>query len=348
MKKNEDRKKARQRVERKVWTIAVLIFVVTICLGYGGVMYAKYYSQGYEKGVAVASAIYFSANHAFESDESDIGTEKEYVPSLVLPMISGTEYNFDFEVRNFENNLLFNDSGVKIPYKISFWLGETPIAATYTVSLGSESKTFNTDEVTFENQSIEGGAARVNPYKITVKVSESDTQKHERIPVFVKVETLDGSPVQKVLKGQMVFSSVSLADNFIDYQQFVLNKTVADDAEWFTELQKLSALTYEIRTVGAVTGNGATEKIKLIWNPNVLEIDLFDETYKKWMSATGKTVPDIETDTETNGWYSITIDAMPYSSETVTFFRGKDFDTNVADKTTLHSFIKAEMANTDD
>ena len=226
MKKNEDRKKARQRVERKVWTIAVLIFVSTICLGYGGVMYAKYYSQGYEKGVAVASAIYFSANHAFES-------EGNFVQSLVVPTESGDGYEFVFEVRNYENNLLFNDSSVDIPYEISFWLSQaSEEGVRHTVTYNGESKdisvysydeendVYTGDKLIYTGHSIIGGAAKANEYKIVVS-GITNKAEHIKIPIYVEVNTTDASPVTKTLRGEIVFNGGIMGTSFIETQQFV-------------------------------------------------------------------------------------------------------------------------------
>jgi len=91
--------------------------------------------------------------------------------------------------------------------------------------------------------------------------------------------------------------------------------------------------------VGTVAGDENTEELILSWDPDVLEINMFDDAFLEWKKTTGKSTP--ETDTST-GWSYITVKIMPYSAETIGFFRGSGFESKVVTMDALHEFIEAE------
>lgn len=324
----------RRTIERRVRLTAVFVVLLVAFVSGGGYVYAKYYSQSVKNGIAIASGVYFTANYAVASDSEDV-----FFESIVRTGYQGTDTDFVFEVRNYENNMLFNESTVVIPYSISFWLGSAPESAVYTVEYDGESKVINageTGKATFSMHSIEGGRATANKYLI--KVDAEDGVKHTAVPVYVEVRTEAGAIISSVLRGKMVISTATQSASYIESQMFVVSGNVTTDEEKFTEIQKLSELTYEIRTVGELATNEVTEELKLSWDPTVLEINLFDDAFQAWKSAEDKDAPEVDT----NGWYYITVKVMPYSAETVGFFRGDEFAVKAVDLTTLHSYIKAE------
>jgi len=325
-----DRKRKRRQTERRVLMAAILIpLFLSIIIG-GGFVYAKYYSQSYQNGIAIASGIYFTANYAVED------TEEVFFESVVSTIRQGDDFSFEFEVRNFENNLLFNESTVEIPYSLSFWLEKSPQGAVYSVTYGEETKILAENKplnVTFSGHSITGGKAIANKYAISVDVEEG--QKHTPIPVYVEVKTEAGAVISSVLRGRMVYSSSQHKESYIESQRFVVSDEAASDEMQFAEIQKMSGLTYEIRTVGEVSTDEMTDQIKLSWDPAILEIDLFDPSYQAWKAENGSLTTDAK------GWYHITMEALPYASQTISFFKGSNFNT-VDSMETLHRYIKAE------
>ncbi len=337
MSNKSERKLRRHIMERRVRIAAILGSLLLVFVTGGGFVYGKYYAQNYQKGIAIASGVYFTANYAVAVE----GETEDYFESLVSTRYQGVDYSFEFEVRNYENNLLFNESTVVIPYSLSFWLEDEPIGASYTVQYHGESIAITTDKTnkaTFSLHSIAGGQAIANQYTIAVDVAEDVV--HTPIPVYVEVRTSEDAVISTTLRGKMVLNTSQGSENYIESQQFVVPTEVADDVEKFEEVKRMSMLTYEIRTVGEVfTGGEVTERLKLSWDPKVLEIDLFDDAYREWLNS-GKTAPAVDT----NGWNYITIEVLPYSAATVGFFRGDSFEdeTVVNSMDTLHSFIKAE------
>lgn len=329
---NKERARRRKITEYRVRAIVIILLMCFVLTG--RYVYAKYYSQGARAGIAIASGIYFSANYAVASEE-----DGEYFESIVTSEYMGNSYNFDFEVRNYENNLLFNESSVSIPYSVSFKLGKVPSGATYSVSWGENKETLSaTDEVTIEQQSIAGGSTISNKYTIQI---ETQTEPHTAVPIYVEVRTQEGALIEKLLRGKMVLSSDGRPENFIESQEFIVATDIVDETEKFAQIEKLSELTYEVRTVGEVlVTDEVTEELKLAWNPEVLEIDLFDEVYQKWLSDNNRTEPF--DDTENVGWKYITIKVMPYSVENIDFFRGTKYGTLVTDISSLESYIEAK------
>ena len=326
---------------------AVILLILAVASG-GSYVYAKYFSEAAQKGVVIASGVYFSANYASEV-KADSG-EEEYFESIVKSDYVGSNYDFNFEVRNYENNLLFNESGVIINYSLSFWLGAEPDAgATYyvkTEGVAGNARLLGVGKenaVTIKSQSIDGGAASANKYAISVIVPEDAT--HKAVPIYVEVETAEGAIINKTLRGKMVMYNVAAPENYIESQEFIVPEEVSGgDAEKFARIEKISMLTYEIRTVGEVATDEVTESLKLSWNPQLLEIDLFDEAYLIWQqneAAEDGTTPQTPY-TDDKGWYYITLDVMPYSAQTVGFFRGEKYAEQVTDMTSLNGAIIAE------
>ena len=356
-----ERKQKGCKTKNRVWfaTILALLGIVTG----GSYVYAKYFSESARWGIAIASGVYFTANYAADvtdtnadvEDNGDVGTDtdtginnKDYFESIVNSSYAGSNYEFVFEVRNYENNLLFNESGVVIPYMVTFWLGETPTNATYTVKWQQNGQEYENEitaenKITISNQSIGGGSAYANEYKIGITVEDTEV-KHASVPIYVEVQTEDGAMINKTLGGKMILTNVELPKSYIESQGFVTPEEYTDDAEKFARLQKMAIFTYEVRTVGEVETDDVTEKLRLVWDPNLLEIDLFDDIYLEWQKSEAAsdngTIPQYTIDGKT--YYYITFDVMPYSAQTINFLRGQHYATGVTDMASLEAAVWAE------
>lgn len=316
----------------------IALFVIVLGLTSGTYVYAKYYSLSAKEGIAIATGVYFTSNYAHDADG-------EFVENLVNIGYKGGDASFSLEVRNYENNLLFNTDNVNISYTIEMWLESAPTdGAEYSISVGegvNDTKQVlgagEGNKVTISDQSIHGGAARSNSYYISLDAPD----EHVSIPIYVRIQTLDGSLINRTLTGKMLLSGSAKTESKIESQGFVIPEEPAEQTE-FERLTSLSAFTYEILTVGSAS-SGATEELKVSWDPTVLSIDLFDEAYMEWLEAAQKEDPNITgPKTADNGWYYIVIDIMPYSAENIGFFRGADFDTKATDLETLENYIEAD------
>lgn len=325
------------RITEKGVRIAAILLVLCIGLGCGGYVYAKYFSESARWGVAIASGVYFTANYASQNEE--------YFESVVKSDYVGSNYEFAFEVRNYENNLLFNESGVEIHYSLSFWLGKDPGNATYYIAWGQEQPQIigvgEENKLTIDGQVIAGGSAIDNEY--TVKIIPTSEELHEAVPIYVEVQTDENAIISKVLRGKMVLNNTEQPENYIKSQGFLVSDEMADAAQKYAELMQMSGFTYEIITEGEVATDEITEELKLSWNPLVLEIDLFDDAFLEWCERASQTAPE----TDEKGWKYITLEVMPYSAQTVGFFRGEDFDTIAVDMESLNASIIAEKYQAD-
>ena len=333
-KRRRRRTKKRIKISKIGWVLLGVVSIAIVgSLGYA--TYAKYFSESAKSGIAIATGIYFTANYAVQTDSN------VYFESVVNSGYTGGTYNFDFEVRNFENNLLFNESSVTIPYSVSFWLGAKPTNAYYTVKKGDGSAkeigVLEENKVTLSGQSIAGGAAITDAYTISINVTGGEGA-HTAVPIYVEVLTDEGAIITKKLCGKMVFNNVESPESFIEEQQFVLQDFSGTDEEKYTELQKQSEFMYEIRTVGEVLGTETTDKLKLSWDPTVFEVDVFDEAYLEWLDDSEKSAPE----TDESGWNYFLLEVMPYSFETIGFFRGDAYADKVSDLKTMHQYIIAE------
>ena len=233
----------------------MLLTVVSVLLLSGGsVVYAKYFSQGARWGVAIASGVYFTANYAAEVAED--ADADEFVEIPVGVAFQGSDLEYAFEVRNYENNLLFNEGNVEIPYSLSFWLGEDPGEANYYVTWENGAEMLNLrvgseNKVTIENQSVAGGAAIANEYIIGIATADSE---HVTVPIYVEVETAPGAMIHKRLRGKMVLSGAGGSTQFLESYKFVVPRDTDDEAAQFAQIEGLSELSYEVRTAGGMAG----------------------------------------------------------------------------------------------
>ena len=336
MKSNRKRHKKNFKVARRIRTTIFLLPISMLIVTIGLFVYAKYYSHDHKSSVAVAGSIYFTSNYAIKSE-----SENEFFESIVAYGYQGTDYIFEFEVRNYENVMLFNDSSVVIPYSVRFWLGETTDKATYTVKYNDSKMTITADKentAVFTDQIISGGKASANSYTISVDVAVEDGE-FEPIPIYVEVVTDQGAILSRTLRGKMVFDTTVVAKTYIEAAEFIVYEDVESDEEQFEEIEKMSELIYEIRTVGNVVSNASvTDELKVSWNPDVLELDLYNDAYLEWLDSTGETGP-LE---DTNGWKYITIEVMSYSSNIIYFLRGDKYYDCVNSLDDLNQYISVE------
>ncbi len=358
-KQKRDLRTPREKKLHIVKWILTIALVSAAFLSTGYLIWAKYYSQSSKQGMAIASGIYFTANFAGE-----VATEDAEPPeSVVLNNYSGTSTTYTFEVRNYENNLLFNGDGMEIDYDIYFWMEENPAEEGVSYSVTNETTnedakplagTSSSAPISFTGNQIGGGSAIKQNYRINIVV-ENEAISHKPLPVYVMVKTKDNAIIHKILKGKMTMTTSSAgAESFVQTSGFQYPIGMSQQNKFDTEikpaLQKSAGLTYEIQTVGRVLNSEqATRTIRVRWLPDEFDIDLYDSNYLKWKSDNSKTAPDTMVIGEVT-WNYFTVSVMPYSSEEIIFYPRKDLDwntittMNTTDKgmENLNSHIQAE------
>lgn len=330
--------------QKKTKRIVRVLLPVFLILAGGIIAFAKYMAQSAKPGIAIASGVYFTGNYAGEASEGDDMTDAlESIVSVSYLEDQKQYQTFDFEVRNHENILLFNDSNINIPYHISFYLaGEPEAGDTYTLSYkDTEGATQSVTLTTTPPASpisgmLKGGAALKDAYSITVK-----SQNKTTVPIYVRVTATD--VVQKTLKGKMVLSQSQEAGEFIKSQSFV--KADGSAADNFEAVNRQSEFSYKITTGGTKSATG-TETLKICWDPAVFDIDRYNAAFQSWRTdenwkPAAMTAAELA-ESWALGWSGgqcITVDASSYSSVTIGLFRGNDFETKVTDLASLNQYI---------
>lgn len=334
-----DKKKQFEKVHIIKLLLPVALFLV---LGIGAV--AKYVASNAESGVAVASAIYFTANYAGTANEE--GTDDALANIVGVPYLlrAGGYSTFYFEVRNHENMLLFNDKDVEIPYEVYFWLAEEPKAGqSYIVSyLDGEPKTTtltaDRNAALHIQGTLKGGAALSDQYGISITAADG-----EAVPIYVVVKSSYVS-LSKVLKGKIqVITQEVEEEEFIRSMGFVdKNENILTDPVP-SHVSEMSELFYYINTNSASSVMG--RKIRIEWDPEWMDMNRNNAFFMEWMELNPETNWQPGTTSVDGKDYSY-IDVTPigYSSMKFGFFRSENFS-GAGDSILLNDLVKIELIN---
>lgn len=352
-----------KKIVKKLW------FFLPLCLLLSGgyAVYAKYLAQSVQRGITIASSIYFTCNYASPSQTADDMTDA-LVSVAQSTDTDGKEYNFTVEIRNYENILLYNSSTAQIPYTVEFWLADAGTAGdTYQATAKvktknadgileemTETKTITQDKehlASFSNI-LTGGEARSDDYNIVVTAPSG-----KAVPIYVRVKTADGALLTELLKGKIMLQTRSDDGKFLKSFGFNTNGDTPD--EQFQYLQKQSEFNYKITTGGVSQEDGGnTEMVTLYWNGTIYDIDRFSSAWLAWEKS-GKTAPKtVEkatltryTDWDWTEWrgedtiYAITVPVNAYASINIGFFRETGYDSRVKSAKAQQNFVYVVKGN---
>lgn len=354
--KREKTKKVMMPVEKwKKWGMkggkkAVLIFMG--CLIFAGmslIVYSKYYKTRYEKGMAIASGFYFSSNYMYEeeglTDIADIEeltkrnggklVHEELVNRLMVAvnkqLWGDSNCLFNIEVRNYANQLLYNDTDLDISYTVEFVLLDAPAGAVYEIRKGNEG-----DYVRLENdgkgkiikagfeEELEGGELSWDDYELKVSIDSSQGIDYQ--PSRVLLMAYPTSP--DYIKDTKKIAGIIMADynqrkmEITDQKLTIEDESDWNEADWKERLKAESAFVYQLKTTGnyyAQGNNNMKQKIRIIWDAELFELSRNDK-YREENDA------NIE---YKDGKGIMTIETMPYSSIKFVFFKKEDFNEKI-------------------
>ena len=289
--------------------LAVALAGAAVLAGVAYGVYAKYYANTSNKGVTTAANCYFSSNLLKDMTETE-----EYAGVFNTDIWNGNSvYKMDLQVRNFQSQILYNDSNLDLTYDITFELIEPSDGGTYKVSYENEpSHTLQYGEpYTIKGITLLGGSAE----KTLFTVSFDPPNEHESnyISDGVKVTAKTTAPdyaVGRVLGGILyasVFTAEYKLENEFDFSQ--------------NELNSMAGLPYTVTYTPDVDNQVHTFEIK--WDSNQLELDKF--TAQKYGM-------------ETNGTLEVEIE--PFASLHLIFYRKEGFRADtIIDDDTLNNLV---------
>lgn len=358
MQKEKPKKKRRvkktEKGNRKVYLIAGLMACLLL-VGVSITVYSKYYRTGYNQGMAIASGFYFSSSYMYEEEglsgisikelarrKSDGTLVHEELVNRLISSVSNEAWNddnytFHIDVRNYANQLLYNDKDLNISYKVEFILLDAGTTnGTYGVRKGKSgnyTEITNVKEVSFEG-TLAGGQPLEDDYELRVTLPKDTAYVPARVLIMAYPKGI--AFVQNPLKiAGIVRADYNQAEMQIIDQKFTiedeLNKLSGD--EWKNRVIEESAFVYQLKTTGGyyVEGNdNMMQTIKIQWDPNMFALNRND----RYMTAKG---------TQYNASKGeMIIKTVPYSSIKFVFFKKEGFDGVVNDNNmTLDEFTKA-------
>lgn len=314
---------------KKIHIVKILI-PIAVFLAFGIGVAAKYVANNAESGVAVASAIYFTANYAGTASEE--GTDDALANIVGVPYLAngtgtgtGSYSTFYFEVRNHENMLLFNERDVEIPYEIYFWLAEeAKTGQKYTVSYHDGQSpaeiqlSNNRDAAVHIHGTLKGGSALSDQYGITITSKDG-----EAVPIYVVAKSSYVS-LSKVLKGKLQVITQEAEEEFIKSKGFVNTSETVLETLTPDQASKMSELFYYVNTNSASDVMGS--RLRIAWDADYIEINRNNAFFVEWMEQAPENNWKPGTTTVDGKEYSY-IDVTPvgYSSMKFGFFRKELF-----------------------
>ncbi len=302
-------------------------------------VYSKYYKTSYEKGIAIASGFYFSSNYMYEEeglngieDIEELKKERELVNRLMIAVSNepwtSSSFQFDVEVRNHTNQLLYNDKDLDVAYTVEFILLDPPEGADYSIGkavngsveenryVALNSANGDLPKASFQG-TLEGGELSWESY--VLRVTLDDSQGKEYVPSRVLMMAYPTEPTYlentKKIAG-IIKAEYNLAEMEITDQKFTIENELEEAEDWKRRAKEESAFVYQLKTTGNYYVNGndnMLQKIRVEWDPDMFSLNENDR-YLNHEEGTRLVEYDAEKGV-------MVIETAPYSSIKFIFFK---------------------------
>lgn len=301
MRKEKNTKKQLHNKKYRV-VFGFLASLLLLCLA-GGFLLAKYYAGRSNKGVATASSLYFSSNLLKNVQQLN---ENDYPVVYNTAAWDGTyAYSYNLEIRNYQNQLLYNDQNLDIQYNINFQLVNETDGGTYQVTCQNETKTITYGTSCSFSATLEGGQAKENKFTVSIKRPEGNVDTNYK-SVGIRVTATPVSP--SYVANYEKLGGILYATTFSS--QYELNGG-------FSKVQtgKVSGYAGFPYTITYKPGeDNMVQKVKVSWDADKLQLD----QYSPYRSS-------VQTDSVNNRDY-IVISVEPYTVFDIMFYRTSEFD----------------------
>lgn len=324
------------------------IACILVFIGFSSVSLAKYYAKRDNKGVSVASGLYFNSNCisnvAGSIDTPLTGIDLTRVPGYVNPE-GGSVFHMD--IRNYDNHLLFNELYLDIEYTIAFLKlnGET-VSVEYTDNAGKNvQKVLGDDEIfTLTGRELEGGAARYHRYVVKTTNALDGTDAKVLVMAYPTSPDYVATAAEKMRLIGVLQAQPKNIEVGIDNAGFLIEETAEYISNWKSAVEKMSGLVFTIQTNGDdVSSTGSVKgELKVTWNAKMLDINQFDSYYQEAV-RNGKVTTSGDNKT-------MTIKVLPYANVRITFYKTADFVAAFGSSMTkdeFENYVKAELAESE-
>lgn len=331
----------------------LLVIVVIGIVGSSMVVYSKYYASRFNKGIAVASNLYFSSdklkNSTGHTDVNEIVNDPETLNKITVFTNSGSwssgNIQLTFAIRNYQNNILHNEKGLDISYKIHYVMIDEPVGAEYYVvdKDGIYHRLENQGDTWEGEGTVVGGSLDSDGYGVMVRLTGT-TEEYEPGRVLVIAYPMSPSYIFRETNEDQEYRLLGMFEAHttdmkisIESAKFVVQDTETyQTSTWKTLVTDLNAYIYNIKTVGDVVldENSATKQVAVVtWNNRYLSIDEYDDNYlyaKEQDESLGLSGDD-RYYIEDGEMSSMKIMILPYTSINMTFYKTSDFDQALKD-----------------
>ncbi len=347
----------RKKLNKK--NILILCICLLICSGivyqvYNA--YAKYYAARYNKGIAVASNLYFNSDKLLKNtgitDIDVLLADKDFVNdiSVITDSWAGNSTLMSFAIRNYDNNILYNESGLDIEYEIWFVMLDEPVGAEYYIRDAQDNsyQLSNAGDRKSFNGVVKGGSLDYDRYGIEIRRMSSGETEYEssRVlvmayptnPDYIKKDKDDDTQEYRLLGvfeayPRDVKISIDEAKFKVQTQESPINYA----GNWKAAVEDLSAYIYNIKTKGDVVveqNSSNAQQAIVSWDNRYLNIDIYDEYYLAAVehdSIYGSDEP-LEGEErylirdDSGKLNAIIIDVLPYMSIDMTFYKAEGFN----------------------
>ena len=320
-----------------------IVIAAAACLLVAGVsftVYSKYYKTGYNPGMATASGFYFSSNYMAASTEimgkSMEVIARDYQDNVLVSTNesswNGTDaYTFPIYVRNYDNQLLYNDKDLNVEYEVSFMLIDYPTGATYTIKKAGDEQaqslgwTGGKGEIRTFRGTLAGGKPIYDTYELSVSLLT--TVQDVYTPARVLMVARPTGP--SFLANTKWIAGILKAD--YEEKEFRIEKSgfaisMQEDkwteTGWDAEVEKEAGYVYQLYTTGSYTGGGTQKTLLVKWRSDLFKINYFDPYYQKVKDDPSRYYQD----PDDSKWQVMKIDIQPYASLKFVFYRtGSNF-----------------------
>lgn len=284
------------KINRKCITkCAVIIFLANLILL---PISAKYKKSVATDGIAYADKFYFSSDYLNNSSPGMEGGA-EYI---IQGWDGVTPCDFTFQVRNYDNPMLYNNLNQDIKYCVESSSADERYID-YTVQKIEDGKVSDSLSGT-----LIGGSPQEDTYKVSIN-PKAGVEIKKDIRLAVHAKTLEPSPYDKTIATTIVLQKAQSSE-------FISDKA-------FIEPSKESvSLTYMIHTTSGVldTGNSditnASRKLHIVWDNSLVSIDRQNDLF-------------IEAEHDSSRFYyssdkkkgNLIIEVFPYSSVSISFYK---------------------------